>query len=73
MENIKASRPLLLSTLARALGVSPGWLAGEAEAGRIPALRAGRDWLCDPDAVEAVLLERARRPVPTRKEAVSAS
>lgn len=42
------------------LGVRASWLATEADAGRIPALRAGDRWLCDPSAVEAELLRRAR-------------
>jgi hypothetical protein len=48
---------------ARWLRVPVGWLQAEAEAGRVPCLRAGNRFLCDPDAVEAALLERARRPV----------
>lgn len=55
-----SDRLLPLSAAARLLRVRVRWLAAEAEAGRIPALRAGDRWLCDPCAVEAALLERAR-------------
>ncbi len=37
------------------------WLRAEADAGRVPVLRAGRAYVCDPDAVEAALLERAQQ------------
>jgi hypothetical protein len=37
------------------------WLRAEAEAGRIPCLRADKQFLCDFAAVEAALLERARQ------------
>lgn len=51
---------LPLSAVARQLRVPIRWLKAEAEAGRVPALRAGSQFLCDPSAVEAALLERAR-------------
>jgi hypothetical protein len=50
-----------LRTVARRLGLPLAWLRAEADAGRIPVLHAGRAYLCDPDAVEAALLERARQ------------
>jgi hypothetical protein len=56
-----SERLLPLSSVARLMRVRPAWLASEAEAGRIPALRAGDRWLCDPAAVEAALLARARQ------------
>jgi hypothetical protein len=37
------------------------WLRDEAEAGRIPHLKAGKALLFDPEAVERVLVERAGR------------
>jgi hypothetical protein len=37
------------------------WLRTEAEAGRVPHLRAEKVLLFDVDAVERVLLERARQ------------
>jgi hypothetical protein len=52
-----------INVAARWLRVPARWLRGEAEAGRVPALRAGNQFLCDPGAVEAALLERARQPV----------
>ena len=48
----------LRRTAAR-LGVPIAWLKTEAEARRIPSLRAGRRLLFNPEAVEQVLLERA--------------
>ena len=46
--------------MARRLRVPVRWLRGEAEAGRVPHVKAERVLLFDPDTVEAVLLERAR-------------
>jgi len=54
---------LPLNVVARRLRVPVRWLLAEAEAGRVPCLRAGAAVLCDPDAVEQVLLARARQPV----------
>jgi hypothetical protein len=53
---------LPLAPTARLLGVPATWLRGEAEAGRIPHLKAGGALLFDVDLVEQLLLERARRP-----------
>ncbi len=50
-----------INVVARWLRVPARWLRDEAEAGRIPHLKAGRAVLCDVAAVEAVLLERARQ------------
>jgi len=47
--------------MARRLRVSVKWLRAEAEAGRVPHVRADRAFLFDPDAVERVLVERAQR------------
>jgi hypothetical protein len=60
---MNATRPALLplTHLARYLSAPAAWLREEAEAGRIPHLKAGKTLLFDPDAVEQVLLERARR------------
>jgi len=54
------SRLLPLNVLARRLRVPVRWLRSEAEAGRIPSLRADNQYLCDFEAVEAALLQRAR-------------
>jgi hypothetical protein len=54
---------LPLNIVARRLRVPVRWLSAEAEAGRVPCLRAGNVFVCDPQAVEAALLERARQPV----------
>jgi hypothetical protein len=50
-----------INVAARWLRVPVSWLRAEAEAGRIPCLRAGKTILCDFAAVEAALLERARQ------------
>jgi hypothetical protein len=57
------TRLLPLNVVARRLRVPVRWLRAEAEAGRIPSLRADNQFLCNLTAVEAVLLERARRSV----------
>lgn len=46
--------------MARRLRVPQSWLRGEAEGGRVPCLRAGRQILFEPDATERVIVERAR-------------
>jgi hypothetical protein len=53
-----AFRPLEIT--ATRIGVSAAWLRAEAEAGRIPHLRAGRRMLFDVDAVVRTLRERAQ-------------
>jgi hypothetical protein len=47
------------STMARRLRVTVRWLRAEADAGRIPCLKAEGRYLFAPDAVEHALLERA--------------
>ena len=54
---------LPLNIVARRLRLPVHWLKAEAEAGRIPCLRANNRYLCDVSAVETALLERARQPV----------
>ena len=54
-------RPLPIARVARMLRVPVKWLRAEAEAGRIPHLRAGRAMLCDLETVERILLQRARQ------------
>ena len=60
---------LPLRSMARRLGVPLTWLRAEAAAGRIPALSAGKTYLCDAAAVEAALLERARQTPPAQEVA----
>jgi hypothetical protein len=50
---------LSLSRMARRLRVTVAWLREEAEASRVPCLRAGRRYLFCASAVERVLAERA--------------
>jgi hypothetical protein len=58
---LNSPRLVPLNRAARWLHVPLKWLLAEAEAGRIPCLRAGRRILCDLAAVEEVLLQRAGR------------
>lgn len=51
---------LPLGPTARIFRVPVRWLKAEAEAGRVPCLKADKAILFDPEAVEKVLLERAR-------------
>lgn len=52
--------PLLpLNRMARRLRVTIAWLRAEADAGRIPCLRAESRYLFSPETVERVLAERA--------------
>lgn len=55
------TRPQLipLGPMARMLRVTAKWLRSEAEAGRIPCLRAGKALLFNADTVESLLLARA--------------
>jgi hypothetical protein len=62
---INQSRLLPVGPMARLLRVQVKWLRQEAEAGRVPCLKAGNTLLFDPIAVERVLLERAQA---TRQE-----
>ena len=48
-----------LNQMARRLRVTVTWLRAEADAGRVPCLRAGNRYLFSPEAVERVLAERA--------------
>lgn len=50
---------LSLARMSRKLGVTQQWLRDEADAGRVPHLRAGRRYLFDPSAVETALARRA--------------
>ena len=55
------TRLLTTGAMARRLRVRSGWLRAEAEAGRIPHIRAENQYLFDPHSVEQVLVERAQR------------
>lgn len=48
-----------LERVARALGVPVTWLREEAEAGRIPYIRAGRRWLVHTERTRVALERRA--------------
>ena len=56
---LTAARLTPLSHLARRLRVPVRWLRAEAEAGRLPAVHAERQFLFDAETVERLLLERA--------------
>jgi hypothetical protein len=51
---------LPVGPMARRLRIPVTWLRGEAEANRMPHVKAGKVFLFDPETVERVLLERAR-------------
>lgn len=53
---------LPLGPTARYLRVPTAWLRTEADAGRVPCLRAGSRHLFAPSAVVAVLAARAAQP-----------
>ena len=52
--------------MARRLRVPVRWLKAEADAGRVPHVRAERAYLFDPESVERVLVDRARDGGPDR-------
>jgi hypothetical protein len=60
---MSTARALLLplGPTARLLAVPSNWLRAEADAGRLPHLRAGSIYLFDVDEIERLLLERARQ------------
>jgi hypothetical protein len=53
------SEPVPLSRAARCLRVPLAWMRGEVDAGRLPALRAGRAILIHLPTVAKMLAERA--------------
>ncbi len=57
---IDTPKLLPVGPMARYLRVPVKWLREEAEAGRIPHLKADKVFLFDPETVEKILLERAR-------------
>ena len=48
-----------LSRMARRLGVTQQWLREQADAGNVPCLKAGKRYLFNPPAVEAILVQQA--------------
>lgn len=48
-----------LEELAAELGLPAAWLRAEADAGRIPSLRAGRRRMFNLESVEEVLIDRS--------------
>lgn len=62
-----------LQRAARLLGVPVGWLASEAEAGRVPFVQAGRRKLVELAKIRDALRERAEAEAAERRgEAVHA-
>ena len=57
--NDRRQKILVLGAMARQLGVEPRWLRFEAEAGRLPHVKAGKTLLFNPDIVERLLVKRA--------------
>ena len=54
---------LKIGAMARVIGVPVRWLRAEAEAGRIPSLKAENVFLFDPNVVINLLAKRAREGV----------
>lgn len=50
---------LSLSRMARRLGVTQQWLRGQADAGKIPCLKADNRYLFNPEAVQEALSAKA--------------
>jgi len=53
------TRLMATAALSRALAVPARWLKAEADAGRLPHLKAGSQYLFDEEAVRQELLRRA--------------
>lgn len=64
--NLPTKKLLPIRMAARRFGVPAPWLRAEAEADRIPHLRAGSRILVDLEAVERVLVARAVEHRPKR-------
>jgi hypothetical protein len=63
METKKQIRVVPLGVMARLCHVPSRWLRSEAEAGRIPALKAGDRLVFHPDVVLPLVAERAAKGV----------
>ena len=63
MVTMVTGAPQLLpaGAMAQRLRVTTGWLRDEADAGRLPCLRAGDRYLFHPETIEQMLVERARQ------------
>ena len=68
VRDLPPSRLWPARSLAARFGVEQAWLIEEADAGRLPGVRAGRTFLFDPEVVERELLRRARSVEPQEKE-----
>lgn len=56
-----------LGELSERMNIPMAWLRREADAGRIPCLRAGRRRLFNPEAVERALAEKAAQGAECRE------
>ncbi len=63
---------LPLNQMARRLRVTNSWLRSEADAGRVPCLKADKRYLFAPNAVERALAKRATLAGSTKKKSLSA-
>ena len=52
---------LSLGAMARQLGVTTRWLREEAEAGKLPHLKAGERYLFEVNTVVSILVQRAKK------------
>ena len=59
MNEQEQSELLTLPRLARRLGVTQQWLRAQADAGKIPCLKAGNRYLFNPVAVQKALAAKA--------------
>lgn len=66
MNSFSSPRPVTLSQAARSLGLPVDWLREEAQAGRVPCLRAGDRLLFDLEALRVLIMERTRGADPDR-------
>jgi len=61
MNEEEEQRIVPLGVMARLVHVPTKWLRGEAEAGRVPALRAGNRYVFRPDIISRIIAERAAK------------
>jgi excisionase family DNA binding protein len=61
------------TTAAVKLGVTPGRVRAMIAAGRLQAIRAGRDWLIEPEALATVRDRKPGRPPQTLEQAAKRS